>query len=123
MMPLIIGIAALGLVFLATLGKQVYGFHSQASLKRHRTKETGLADLLMYSALVADDVIVCKNGAFMMAWLFQCADAGSSTDEQKEAIRLRINSAFAKLGNGWVLHIDAGRRVATSYPDSSTSDL
>ena len=121
MIPLIIGIAALGLLFLATLGKQVYDLNCQASLKRHRSKTAGLADLLMYSALVADDVVVCKNGSFMMAWLFQCADAGSSTDEQKEAIRLRINAALAKLGNGWVLHIDAVRRVATNYSDKSAS--
>ena len=121
MIPLIISIAALGLVFLVSLAKQVYDLHSQTSLKRHRGKEAGLADLLMYSALVTDDVIVCKNGAFLMAWLFQCADAGSSTDEQKEAIRLRINAALAKLGNGWVLHIDAVRRVATGYQDASSS--
>jgi type IV secretion/conjugal transfer VirB4 family ATPase len=121
MIPLIIGIAALGLVFLATLGKQVFDLNSQASLKRHRSKEAGLADLLMYSALVADDVVVCKNGSFMMAWIFQCADAGSSTDEQKEAVRLRINAALAKLGNGWVLHIDAVRRVAAHYPDKAAS--
>jgi len=121
MIPLIIGIAALGLLFLATLGKQVYDLNCQASLKRHRSKTAGLADLLMYSALVADDVVVCKNGSFMMAWLFQCADAGSSTDEQKEAIRLRINAALAKLGNGWVLHIDAVRREATNYSNKSAS--
>ena len=121
MIPLIISIAALGLVFLVSLAKQVHDLHSQTSLKRHRSKEAGLADLLMYSALVADDVIVCKNGAFMMAWLFQCADAGSSTDEQMEAIRLRINAALARLGNGWVLHIDAVRRIATGYPAASSS--
>jgi len=121
MIPLIISIAALGLVFLATLAKQVYDINSQSNLKRHRHKQAGVADLLMYSALVADDVIVCKNGAFMMAWIFQCADAGSSTDEQKEAVRLRINAALAKLGNGWVLHIDAVRREATSYPEASAS--
>lgn len=121
MISLIISIAALGLIFLATLAKQVYDLNCQTNLKRHRDKEAGGSDLLMYSALVADDVIVCKNGAFMMAWIFQCADAGSSTDEQMEAVRLRINAALAKLGNGWVLHIDAVRRVATSYPDASTS--
>jgi len=50
MIPLIIGIAALGLIFLATLGKQVFDLNNQANLKRHRSKEAGLADLLMYSA-------------------------------------------------------------------------
>jgi len=121
MIPLIFSIAVLGFIFLATLAKQVYDLNSHVSLKKHRGKEIGVADLLMYSALVADDVMVCKNGSFMMAWIFQCADAGSSTDQQKESVRLRINAALAKLGNGWVLHIDAVRRVATNYSDKAAS--
>ncbi len=121
MIPLIISIAVLGFIFLATLAKQVHELNSHASLKKHRGKAAGVADLLMCSALVADDVMVCKNGSFMMAWIFQCADAGSSTDQQKEAVRLRINAALAKLGNGWVLHIDAVRRIATNYSDKAAS--
>jgi len=121
MIPLIISIAVLGFIFLVTLAKQVHDLNSHVSLKKHRCKAAGVADLLMYSALIADDVMVCKNGSFMMAWIFQCADAGSSTDQQKQAVRLRINAALAKLGNGWVLHIDAVRRVATNYSDKAAS--
>ncbi len=121
MIPLIISIAVLGFIFLATLAKQVADLNSHVSLKKHRSKDVGVADLLMYSALVADDVIVCKNGSFMMAWIFQCADAESRTDQQKEADRIRLNAALAKLGNGWVLHIDAVRRVAINYSDKTAS--
>ena len=121
MIPLIISIAVLGFIFLAALAKQVHDLNNHVSLKKHRGKEAGVADLLMVSALIADDVMACKNGSFMMAWIFQCTDAGSSTDQQKEAARLRINAALAKLGNGWVLHIDAIRRVATNYSDKAAS--
>ena len=40
---------------------------------------------------------------------------------RKKPYGLRINAALARLGNGWVLHIDAVRRVATGYPDASAS--
>jgi len=121
MISLLIGIAGSGAALLLLMTKHVIDLQAETRLKQHRFKEAGLADLLLYSALVADDVIVCKNGAFMMAWLFQCADEGSSTDEQRGAVRQRINAALAKLGNGWVLHIDAVRRVAVSYSDKAAS--
>lgn len=121
MIPVILSIAGLGLVILMMMANQVYQLQAAASLKKHRSNEAGLADLLLYSALVADDVVVCKNGSFMMAWLFQCADEGSSTDEQQQAVRLRINAALARLGNGWVLHMDAVRRVAVKYADKAAS--
>ncbi len=93
----------------------------EAKLQIHRSKAPGLVDLLNYAAVVDDGVIVCKNGAFMAAWLFEGDDNASSTDQQRETVSFRINQALARLGNGWMIHVDAVRRPSPGYPDLGLS--
>jgi len=90
-------------------------------LKKHRSKDAGLADLLNYAAVVDDGVIVGKNGSFMAAWLYRGDDNASSTDEQREMVSFRINQALAGLGNGWMVHVDAVRRPAPNYSERGLS--
>jgi hypothetical protein len=77
--------------------------------------------LLNYAAMVDDGVMVGKNGAFMAAWLYKGSDNASSTDEQREAVSLRINQALSGLGNGWMVHVDAARLPAPNYLDRGSS--
>ena len=79
-------IAALGAVLLFILFARVRAVDAELQLKRHRSKDAGLADLLNYAAVVDDGVIVCKNGAFMAAWLYKGDDNASSTDKQREMV-------------------------------------
>lgn len=120
---LAITIAVLGAVLLLVLFTRIRAVDTELKLKKHRSKDTGLADLLNYAAVVDDGVIVGKNGSFMAAWLYKGDDNASSTDEQREIISFRINQALVGLGNGWMLHVDAVRRPAPNYSEQGLSQF
>ncbi|MGV7209314.1 VirB4 family type IV secretion/conjugal transfer ATPase [Oxalobacteraceae bacterium A2-2] len=122
MMPaLVTAIAALGALMLALLALRLRTAGSAQRLARHRGTGPGLADLLNYAAVAEDGVIVCKNGALMAAWAYQCDDNAGSTDARREAVSLHLNQALARLGNGWMIHVDAVRRSAPGYPPPEAS--
>ena len=124
-------IAGLGALLLLILTLRIMRVDSELKLKKHRSEKAGLVDLLVHSAVVDDGVIVGKNGSFMAAWLYKGDDNASSTDTQRELDSMRINQAFAGLGNGWMIHVDAVRRDApnysargvSSFPDQLTAAL
>lgn len=116
-----LSIAALGAGLLLWLFARIRAVDAQLQLKKHQSKDAGLADLLNYAALVDDGVLVGKNGAFLAAWLYQGDDNASSTSAQREAVSFRINQALAGLGNGWMLHADAVRLPAPKYAASGLS--
>lgn len=116
-----ITIAVLGALMLTILYLRIHTLNHEIELKRHRSQEAGMVDLLNYAAVVDDGVIVCKNGSLMAAWLYRGDDHGSSTDEQRNMVSLRINQAISKLGNGWMLHVDAARRPAQNYSNKRHS--
>ena len=91
------------------------------ALKPHRSTEAAVADLLNYAAEVDDGVVVCKNGSFLAAWLYQGDDNASSTDAQREMVSFRINQALARLGSGWMIHVDAVRQSSPYYSDPKIS--
>jgi type IV secretion system protein TrbE len=113
--------AALGLLLLLILYSRIRDVGSERHLKKHRSKDAGLADLLNYAAMVDDGVIVGKNGSFIAAWLYKGDDNASSTDEQRNMVSFRINQALSGLGNGWMLHVDAVRRPAPNYTEEGFS--
>lgn len=114
-------IAVCGAALLLILFARIRAVDAELKLKKHRSKDAGLADLLNYAAVVDDGVIICKNGAFMASWLYKGDDNASSTDEQREMVSFRINQALAGLGNGWMVHVDAVRRPAPNYSERNTS--
>jgi type IV secretion system protein VirB4 len=116
-----ISIALLGAMLVLILFSRIRAVDAELKLKKHRAKDAGLADLLNYAALVDDGVIVGKNGSFIAAWLYKGDDDASSTDEQREMVSFRINQALARLGNGWMLHVDAVRRPAPNYTERGLS--
>lgn len=71
-------IAVLGAVLLLILFARIRAVDAELKLKKHRSKDAGLADLLNYAAVVDDGVIVCKNGSFMASWLYKGDDNASS---------------------------------------------
>ena len=99
-LTLVIGI--LGLLLVSMLFIEVRQAHEHNKLKRHRATNEGFVDLLNYAAVVDDGVIVCKNGAFMAAWLYEGDDNASSTDEQREITSVRINQAIGMLGSEYL---------------------
>ena len=63
-------IATLGALLLLVLYARIRAVDEELKLKKHRSRDAGLADLLNYAALVDDGVMVGKNGAFMACLLY-----------------------------------------------------
>jgi type IV secretion system protein VirB4 len=121
MVWIISGMAIITAVLALLLIASIRRLDAEPKLDFRRPHGQAVADLLNYAAVADDGVIVCKNGAFMAAWMFEGDDAASSTDEQRETASMRVNQAMSRLGNGWMLHVDAVRRPANGYADASTS--
>jgi type IV secretion system protein TrbE len=108
-------IAALGVLLICILFAKLYTLDQELKLKRHRSNDAGLADILNYASVVDDGVIVCKNGAFMAAWTYKGSDTASSTEREQETASYHLNKALAVLGSGWMIHADAVRKPAPKY--------
>lgn len=115
LVALVVAIALTGLVMSLVMFVRIRKLDAEGKLSKHRSQQQGVADLLNYAAVVDDGVIVCKSGAFMASWVYEGDDIASSTEEQRELVSMRINQALARLGNGWMIHVDAVRRHATGY--------
>ncbi|MER0215683.1 MAG: conjugal transfer protein TrbE, partial [Nitrosomonas sp.] len=115
-------IAMCGAVLLLILFIRIRDAGKELRLDQHRSKEMGFADLLVYAAVVEDGVIVGKNGSLMAAWVFSGDDTASSTDIERERVSFRINQALSRLGNGWMIHVDAIRKPAQGYSEKAHSN-
>lgn len=120
-MALTASIALVGLLLLAVLFASIREVNKRKRLAGHRSKDAGLADLLAYATVVDDGLIVCKSGALMAAWIYEGDDNASSTDEQREMVSFRLNQALARMGSGWMIHVDAVRHFASEYPHAGLS--
>ncbi|WP_295452737.1 VirB4 family type IV secretion/conjugal transfer ATPase [uncultured Thiodictyon sp.] len=109
-------IAGIGSVLLGLQVAIVLNARTTRQLKYHRSTQAGVSDLLNYAATVKDGTVVCKNGAFLAAWIYRGEDNASATDDQRNQVSVRINQALASLGSGWMIHVDAVRHPATAYP-------
>ncbi len=121
MVALTIMLAIVGILLVLLLMQRVRETEAHLTLQKHRSPDAGVADLLVYAAVVEDGVIVGKNGALMAAWLYRGDDHASSPDLQRDAVSARINHALGSLGTGWMLHVDAVRRVAPGYASADRS--
>lgn len=108
--------AVIGLCLLFVLLRLVRAARKASQLAPHRGLGEGTADLLNYAALIEDGIVVGKDGSLMAAWRYRCGDAASSTDAEQEQLAAQVNRAFQTLGSGWMVHIDAIRLPAPSYP-------
>src|ERR1700756_4147988 len=115
MTGLLLMIAVAGLILVGMLYWRLREVDQTLQLKRHRSGEAGVCDLLNYAAVVADGVVIGKNGALIAGWEYSGDDNASVTDIERDMVSVRINQALARLGNGWMLHVDAVRRPAEVY--------
>lgn len=83
-----------------------------------RAHPKGLADLLNYAALVDEGVCLLKDGAFLAAWTYAGPDMDSASHEELAVLSSQVNAALARLGNGWMLHLDAVRQPSVGYPEN-----
>ncbi len=95
-------------------------------LSEFRTKAKGFADLLNYAAAVDDGIVLNKDASLLAAWNYRGEDLDSASPGELATLSARVNAVFARLGGGWMMHVDAVRAPASGYgmtaefPDRTT---
>lgn len=89
------------------------------NLTEYRKRPALLADWLPWAGLVAPGVVLNKDGSFQRTARFRGPDLDSATQGELIATSARLNNALRRLGTGWALFVDAERREAADYPESS----
>jgi type IV secretion system protein VirB4 len=92
------------------------------NLAEYRRKSQLLADYLPWAALVAEGVVLSKDGSFQRSARFRGPDLDSATPAELVAITSRLNNALRRLGSGWAIFIEAQREPANRYPRSDFPD-
>ena len=121
--PLLVAISASGLLLVWLLLARLQEVNRTRQLRRFRRKDMGLCDLLNFAAVVAPGVVIGKNGALIAGWEYTGEDQGSSLHAQRDAVSVRLNQALARLGSGWMLHLDAVRQEVNPYSDQAWSNF
>ena len=92
------------------------------SLREYRHSADRLADHLPWAALVAEGVVLSKDGSFMAVLAFRGPDLESATEAELISACARANNVLKRFGTGWALFFEAERREALGYPDSRFPD-
>jgi type IV secretion system protein VirB4 len=93
------------------------------NLSEYRSKSARLADFLPWVCLVAEGVVLNKDGAFQRTARFRGPDLDSATPAELVAVTARLNNMLRRLGSGWAVFVEAQRVPATSYPVSEFPDV
>jgi len=93
------------------------------ALKSFRDARPGLPDLLNWGFLVADGVVLCKDGSLLAGWLYEGPDLDASPDSQLNWVSEQMNAALARLSGGWSIWVDANRLPSPTYFDPSHSSF
>ena len=86
------------------------------ALRQFRNTKPSFADLTPYAGLVADGVILLKDGSLMAGWYFAGPDSESSTNVERNEVSRQINAILARLGSGWMIQVEALRIPTSVYP-------
>src|SRR3954451_13862596 len=92
------------------------------NLVEYRRRTQSLADFLPWAALVAQGVVLNKDGSFQRTARFRGPDLDSATPAELVATTGRLNNALRRLGSGWAIFVEAQRHAAQHYPESRFPD-
>lgn len=92
------------------------------NLSQFRKIPDRLTDVLPWAALVAQDTVLNKDGAFQSTFKYRGPDLESSTDEELTVKAAQINNILRRLGSGWALYAEAQRKAVDPYPQASFPD-
>src|SRR5712692_8329962 len=106
---------------LGTLGG-VAGVRGLAHVREHRVAPAGLADLLNWGFMVADGVVLQKDGSLLAGWRYHGPDLSAATPEELNALSRHVNDALLPFTDDWMFHGDAIRRPAIAYSASPFPD-
>jgi type IV secretion system protein VirB4 len=91
------------------------------NLRRFRQDGASFADLVPYAALVADGVILLKDGSLMAGWYFAGPDLEGATALERNELSRQINAVLSRLGSGWMIQVEAVRVPTQAYPSRDKS--
>ena len=92
------------------------------NLAEYRRTAARLADFLPWVGLVAEGVVLNKDGSFQRTARFRGPDLDSAVAAELVAVAGRLNNAFRRLGSGWAIFVEAQRHEASTYPQSLFPD-
>ncbi|MDR1057825.1 MAG: conjugal transfer protein TrbE [Coxiellaceae bacterium] len=87
------------------------------NISEYRQSLDRLTDLLPWAALVAQGVVLNKDGSFQRTIRFRGSDLESATEAQLVTAAARLNNVLKRLGSGWALYIEAKRKFYDAYPE------
>src|SRR6267154_5186588 len=87
------------------------------NLVEYRRKPQCLADFLPWAALVAQGVILNKDGSLQRTARFRGPDLDSATPSELVGTTARLNNALRRVGSGWASFVEASRNAAQHYPE------
>jgi len=79
------------------------------NLAEYRNKPQSLADFLPWAALVADGVVLNKDGSFQRTARFRGPDLDSATPAGLVGVTARLNNTLRRLGSGWSIFVEASQ--------------
>jgi len=86
------------------------------ALKSFRHPGPSFADLVPYAGLIANGVILLKDGSLMSGWYFAGPDSESASDSERNEVSRQINMILSRLGSGWMIQVEAVRVPTVAYP-------
>lgn len=92
------------------------------NLAEYRSRARHLSDFLPWAALVAEGVVLNKDGSFQRTARFRGPDMDSATASEPVGVTHRLNNALRRLGSGWAIFVEAQRVPASDYPASTFPD-
>ena len=92
------------------------------NLREYKQNPDRLSDLLPFAALVAEGVVLNKDGSFLSTFSFRGQDLDSSTESELITIAARLNHILKRLGSGWAIYCEALRRNSPGYEESLFPD-
>lgn len=92
------------------------------SLAEYRTRSAWLSDFLPWAALIAQGVVLNKDGSFQRTARFRGPDLDSASPSELVGVTHRLNNALRRLGSGWSIFVEAQRIPCARYPVSAFPD-
>src|ERR1700719_1809856 len=92
------------------------------NLAEYRKKPQSLADYLPWAALLANGVILNKDGSLQRTARFRGFDLDSATPAELVGTTARLNNAFRRLGSVWAIFVEASRDAGQRHPQSVFPD-
>lgn len=89
------------------------------NLAEYRKSPDRLSDLLPWAALIAQGIVLNKDGSLQRTLRFRGPDLESSTEEQLVSATARLNNSLKRFGSGWAIYFEARRQPYTPYPENS----